>query len=148
MWEQYKTIVSNYPRLSFEEERLLIAKAQAGNKRCRDKLVLSHIRFTMWRLRKKIFNRYLVRYGEDMLAGAIPILYRTVETYNLNYRNADNKPKPVRFVSYIWKWIDGFALAYVKKEIRASCTDDTGARKSRRKAARCRILCGKPAGIL
>ncbi len=45
------------------------------------------------------------------------ILYKKVKTYNLRYRDKQGNFKPVRFVSYIWKAIDGFILASLKKEI-------------------------------
>ena len=148
MWEEYHEIIRRYPKLSLEEDRRLIARAQAGSKKSRDTLVLGHIRFVMWRLRKKIFYRYLVRYGDDMLAGAIPVLYRTVDTYDLDYRDADNKPNPVRFSTYIRKWIDGFALAYIKKEIKVRCYDERTSRRNLFHSARRRLRCGKPANVL
>ena len=119
MWEAYREVVQQYPRLAFEEERHLIALAQTGAKASMDDLVLRHVGFVMWRLRKKIFRQHLDRHGEDMLSAAIPVLYRKVQTYNLNYRDKAGNLKPVRFASYIWKRIDGFAIDYLKREFQA-----------------------------
>jgi len=116
MWEAYCEVIQRYPRLAFEEERRLIASAQTGAKESADELVLRHISFVMWRLRKKVFRRHLERHGEDMLSAAIPVLYQKVKTYDLNYRDKEGSLKPVRFSSYIWKRIDGLAIDYLKRE--------------------------------
>ena len=97
----------------------MIARAKAGAKNSRDELVLCHIGFIIWRLRKKIFWQYLERYGEDMLSAAILTLYQKIETYDLNYRDRRGVLKPVRFSSYVWKRIDGLAIDYVKRESRS-----------------------------
>ena len=108
-----------YPRLPLEEERRLIALAQAGRKDSSDELVLRHVGFVMWRLRRRVFRSHLERHGEDLLSAAIPMLYEKVRTYNLRYRDRDGDLKPVRFGSYIWKRIDGMAIDYLKRERRA-----------------------------
>jgi hypothetical protein len=56
------------------------------------------------------------RYGEDLLSESIPLLYRKIKTYDLHYRDAQGKPKPVKFVSYIWKRVDGFIIDSFKRE--------------------------------
>ena len=112
-------MVQQYLRLAVEDERRLIASAQTGAKECIDELVLRHISFVMWRLRKKVFRQHLDRHGEDILAAAIPVLYQKVKTYDLNYRDKTGSLKPVRFASYIWKRIDGLAIDYLKREAEA-----------------------------
>lgn len=112
-------MVQQYPRLAFEEERRLIASAQTGAKESTDELVLRHISFVMWRLRKKVFRQHLDRHGEDLLSAAIPVLYQKVKTYDLNYRDKTGSLKPVRFASYVWKRIDGLAIDYLKREAQA-----------------------------
>ena len=99
MWEKYSELAWRYPKLAFDAERRMIARAQSGAKRSRDELVLRHIGFIMWRLRVKIFPQYLKRYGEDILSVAILTLYQKIQTYNLNYRDRRGKRKPVRFTS-------------------------------------------------
>lgn len=47
----------------------------------------------------------------------MPILYAKIRTYDLYYRDQQGKPKPVKFVSYIWKRIDGHILDGVKREL-------------------------------
>jgi len=126
MWKKYCETARQYSNLTFDEERRMIARAQAGAKRSRDKLVLRHIDFIMWRLRVKIFPQYLRRYGEDILSVAILTLYQKIQTYNLNYRDRRGELKPVRFTSYIWKRIDGLAIDYVKRERQSGIPfDDT-----------------------
>ena len=148
MWEKYREFASRYPRLLLDEERRLIARAQAGRKNSRDELVFRHIGFVMWRLRKKIFPLHLARHGEDMLAAAIPVLYQKIQTYDLDYRDRRNKPKPVRFASYIWKRIDGFAVDYIKNENSDRPPGEFVNRKSWRRAARNRLLCGESLCVL
>jgi len=112
-------VARKYPRLPLEEERRLIAQAQAGVKESSNELVLRHLGFVMWRLRRKVFRSHLDRHGEDLLSAAIPVLYEKVRTYNLQYRDQEGTLKPVRFGSYIWKRIDGMAIDYLKRERRA-----------------------------
>jgi len=59
----------------------------------------------------------VARYGDDVLAGAIFILYEKIKTYNLRYHDGAGRFCPVRFSSYIWKRIDGFILDSLKKEL-------------------------------
>ncbi|OGS10448.1 MAG: hypothetical protein A2234_00790 [Elusimicrobia bacterium RIFOXYA2_FULL_58_8] len=80
MWKTYGEVARSHPKLLPLEERCMIARAQAGSKRIRDKLVFHHIGFIMWRLRKKVFPDYLKRHGDDILSAAILELYRKVET--------------------------------------------------------------------
>ncbi|MFA6358014.1 MAG: hypothetical protein WCY09_05045 [Candidatus Omnitrophota bacterium] len=60
------------------------------------------------------------RFGEDLLAEATLIVYNKIESYDLNYRDNKGNPKPVKFISYIWKRIDGFIINSLKKELGAS----------------------------
>ncbi len=46
------------------------------------------------------------------------LLYEKIKTYNLRYYDKDGTFKPVRFVSYIWKAVDGYILACLKKELK------------------------------
>ena len=105
------------PALSLTEERRLIAKAKKGHKAETEELVLRHIGFIIFRLHQKAFPSYLTRYGEDMLAQGVLILYDKIKTYDLRYRDKHGNLKPVRFSSYIWKRIDGFILDYLKREL-------------------------------
>ena len=52
-----------------------------------------------------------------MLEEAILIIYKKIESYNLDYHDKQGNPNPVKFVSYIWKRIDGFIVDYLKKEM-------------------------------
>jgi hypothetical protein len=49
---------------------------------------------------------------EDLLEETILITYKKIESYNLDYRDKQGNPHPVKFVSYIWKRIDGFIIEY------------------------------------
>ena len=121
MWETYEKVARKYPRLPLAKERRLIALAQAGRKRSADELVLRHVGFVMWRLRRKVFRHHLERHGEDLLSATIPVLYQKIGTYNLKYRDREGMLRPVRFGSYIWKRIDGLVIEYLKRERRAGC---------------------------
>ncbi len=117
MWEAYQQVVHQYPRLPLSEERRLIAKAQKGCVESEKEIVLRHIGFVIFRLRRRIFPEHLKRFGEDLLTETILVLYQKVDTYNLRYHDKHGNPKPVKFKSYIWKRIDGFIIDSIKKEI-------------------------------
>lgn len=117
MWKTYRSIIRKYPKISLQEERRLIRKAKKGSKSAADELVLRHIGFVIFRIHKRAFSAYARRFGEELLSQAIVLLYAKVQTYNLRYYDKDGKFKPVRFVSYIWKFIDGLILASLKKEL-------------------------------
>ena len=117
MWEAYRDIIQRYPRLSLSEERLLIAKAQKGSKKSKDEIVLRHIGFLIFRIHKKAFSVLILRFGEDLLTEAILITYNKIKSYDLDYRDRQGNPNPVKFVSYIWKRIDGFIIDFLNKEI-------------------------------
>ena len=105
------------PSLSLTEERRLIAKAQRGYKAETEELVLRHVSFIIFRIHKKAFPSYVARFGEELFAQAVFILYDKIKTYNLRYRDKNGVFKPVRFSSYIWKRIDGFILDSLKEEL-------------------------------
>ena len=48
---------------------------------------------------------------------AILITYKKIKTYDLNYRDKKGNSNPVKFVSYIWKRIDGFIIDFLRKEL-------------------------------
>ena len=118
MWKTYRNLVQSYPRLSFSEERRLILRAQNGSKKSKDELVLRHIGFLIFRIHKKAFPQLIPRFGEDLLAEAILIVYKKIESYDLEYRTREGKLNPVRFSSYLWKRIDGFILDSLKNEMK------------------------------
>lgn len=117
MWESYFRTLPRYTKLSLVEERRLIAKAKRGGKAEAEELVLRHVGFVIFRIHKRAFPSYAARFGEDILAEAVFILYEKIKTYNLRYRDKNGDFKPVRFSSYIWKRMDGFILDSLKEEL-------------------------------
>ena len=95
----------------------MIAAAQRGSEPSAQELVLRHIGFVSFRLHRKVFPDLLRRFGEELLSEAIPILYAKIQTYDLRYCDQRGNPQPVKFVSYIWKRIDGHVLDGVKREL-------------------------------
>ena len=124
MWESYKGIVWSYPKISLSEERRLILRAQKGSKKSKDEIVLRHIGFLIFRIHRRVFPHLIRRFGEDLLAETILILYQKIESYNLDYHDKQGNPNPVKFVSYIWKRIDGFIVDYLKKELNKPTVPD------------------------
>lgn len=120
MFKAYCHIIHHYSKISLVEERKLISKAQKGSKKSKDELVLRHIGFIMFRIRRMVFPEMIQRFGDDLLTEAILIVYKKVKTYKLDYRNKRGDLHPVRFVSYIWKRIDGFIIDSLKKELNES----------------------------
>lgn len=96
----------------------MIAAAQRGSERSAQEIVLRHIGFVSFRLHRRAFPDFLRRFGEELLSEAIPILYAKIQTYDLDYCDKSGQRKPVKFVSYIWKWIDGFIIDALKEELR------------------------------
>ena len=119
MWQPDQTLARRYPTLSLTEERRLIAQAQHGSPESAQELVLRHVGFVIFRLRKRVFPDLLPRFGDDLPSSAVPVLYQKIATYDLDYRDKQCHPKPVKFVSYIWKRIDGFILDALQEELRA-----------------------------
>ena len=117
MWNTYKPIIQRYPRISLSKERRLIQEAQKGSKKSRDELVLRHVEFLIFRIHKIVFPDLVRRHGEDLLSEAILITYKKIDSYDLDYRDKLGNPKPVKFISYIWKRIDGFIIDSLKKEL-------------------------------
>ena len=115
-----------YPALTLRQERRLISRAQKGSRKCRDEIVLRHLGFVAFRVRRKIYPSLLKRYGEEIYSAAIPILFDKVKTYDLRYRDDERRRKPVRFASYIWKRIDGFVIDSIRNEVRAAGSGSGG----------------------
>ena len=128
MWKTYRSLIRRYPKISLQEERRLIREAKKGSKQAADELVLRHIGFVIFRIHKRAFPDYARRFGEDILSQAIFILRDKIQTYNLRYYDKEGHFKPVRFVSYIWKFIDGLILASLRKELRHEKQRVTGFR--------------------
>ena len=118
MWTTYVNAARKYPRISLREERRLIREAKRGGKEQEQELVLRHIGFVIFRIHKRAFPAYARRFGEDLLSQAVFVLYDKIQSYNLRYYDKQGNFKPVRFVSYIWKFVDGLILASLKKELR------------------------------
>lgn len=116
MWERHLKLSKQYPKISLQEERRLIAKAKKGSKKEAEELVLRHIGFVIFRINKRVFPSFRRRFGEELFSEAVLVLYEKIKTYNLRYRDRDGNFKPVRFASYVWKRIDGFILDFLKKE--------------------------------
>jgi len=119
MWTTYKPIIQRYPKISLSEERRLIYKAQKGSRKSKDELVLRHISFLIFRIHKVVFPEFIQRFGEDLLEETILIVYNKIKSYDLDYRDKHGNLKPVRFISYIWKRIDGLIIDYLKKEMKS-----------------------------
>jgi len=113
MWEDYRRII--YPKIPLSEERCLISKAQKGSRKSRDEIVLRHISFLIFRIRKLVFPYLLHSFGEDLLQETILISYSKIKDYDLEYRNKEGSLHPVKFSSYIWKRIDGHIIDFLKK---------------------------------
>lgn len=119
MWQSQLKLLKQYPKISLQEERRLIAKAKRGSSKAAEELVLRHTGFVIFRINKRVFPSYLRRFGEELFSEAILVLYEKIKTYNLRYRDRNGNFKPVRFSSYIWKRIDGFIVDVLSKETKS-----------------------------
>ena len=116
MWRGCISAIPRYEKITLTKERELIALAKNGSRACRNEIVMRHLDFITFRINIKVFPHNLKRYGEDLFSELIPILYKKIDDYDLNYRDRNGRRKPVRFSTYIWKRIDGFILDYFRKE--------------------------------
>ena len=80
---------------------------------------MRNISFLIFRIYKVVFPGLIQRFGEDLLEEAILIVYNKIKSYDLDYRDKHGNLKPVRFISYIWKRIDGFTIDYLKEEMKS-----------------------------
>jgi hypothetical protein len=92
MWEIYGQLRYKYPKISLDEERLLILQAQRCSKEKAEELVLRHLSFVIARIHKKVFPSYLNRFGEDILSQAVFILYEKIQSYDLKYKDKQGNP--------------------------------------------------------
>ena len=116
MYEAYRHIIRNYQKIPLSEERRLLLKAQRGSKKSMDELVMRHIGFLIFRIHKVAYPELIRRFGEDLLTESILILYKKIKTYDFDYHDKFGNPKQVKFISYIWKRIDGFIIDSLKRE--------------------------------
>ena len=117
MWKVYRELSRQYQRIPLSQERRLIREAQKGAKKSREELVLRHIGFVIFRIHKRAFPGLIRKYGEDLLEDSMLIFYKKVESYDLCHRNKQGDLRPVKFVSYIWKRIDGFIIDSLRKQL-------------------------------
>ena len=82
MWELYRNVIQNYPKIPLFEERCLISKAQKGSKKSKDEIVLRHIGFLIFRIHQRVFPELIKRFGEDLLEEIIPVVYKKIESYD------------------------------------------------------------------
>lgn len=118
MWEASLDMARRYGEIPLVEEHRLSARGQRGSRPSADEIVLRHVSFVAFRLRRKVFPGPLIRFGDDLLAAAVVILYEKIVTYDLDYRDRRGRRKRVRFVSYIWKRLDGFIIDFLRENLR------------------------------
>jgi len=123
MWKSYHCLARRYStRVTRDEARRLILEAQNGSKESKDELILRHMGFLIYKVRTKLFPNVLKRYGEDILGEVILHTYEKINTYDLDYRDKQGNPLPVKFTTYIWKDIDWFIIRLLYKEFRLDKT--------------------------
>jgi hypothetical protein len=115
---RYQAFITHYAPLTLEQERQLIASAQRGSPSSTEELILRHIGFVSFRIHRRVFPHLLRRFGEELLAETILVLYAKIQTYDLDYRDKTGQLKPVKFVTYIWKRIDGHIVDSIMRELK------------------------------
>ena len=91
MWERHFRLSKQYPKISLQEERRLIAKAKRGSSKAAEELVLRHTGFVIFRINKRVFPSYLCRFGEELFSEAIlvdlPLINQTFLKSGLGWLN-------------------------------------------------------------
>jgi hypothetical protein len=116
MFDAYQEPLKTYKPLALPAERRLLRAAKSGSRKCIEELILRHVGFVIFRLRRKLSPALLHRFGDELLSDAIPILYQKINTYRLDYRDAQGQFRPVKFSSYVWKRIDGFIIDAIRQD--------------------------------
>ena len=95
IWSGYQNIIDRNPVLSAAEELELIGKAKAGDKKARDKLVYSNMRYII-----KISKSYLGRgfSKDDIIEEGLSGLIIALDKFDVS--------KNVRFITYAKIWIN------------------------------------------
>jgi hypothetical protein len=124
MFEHYKQVIKQYPKLPLLDERRLIRFAKRGNSSAQQTLLLHQIGYFIFRIRTILYPSVVREYGEDILQECLLWTPNKVRSYNLRYRNVKGVFQPVQFRSYIWKGITGVILQYVRKNRREKEQED------------------------
>jgi hypothetical protein len=120
MFEQYKQVIKQYPKLSLHDERKLIRLAKRGNSSAQQTLLLHQIGFFIYRIRTILYPSVVRECGEDILQECLLWTPNKIRSYNLRYRNMKGVFQPVQLRSYIWKGVMGVIFQYVRKNRRES----------------------------
>jgi hypothetical protein len=115
MFEQYRQIIRQYPKLTLQNERRLIRLAKRGDLSAQQTLLLHQIGFFIFRIRTVIYPAVVREYGEDILQECLLWTPKKIRSYNLRYKNRDGIFQPVLLRSYIWKGVMGVMFQYVRK---------------------------------
>lgn len=107
-FKKYWKRAKNIPMLSREEERELIAKAQKGDRKAKEKFIKSHLRSvvniaTLYKDRGILF--------EDLIDEGNLGLLRALKTYDLS--------RGFRFISYACWWIRHYMLKIIYQQAKA-----------------------------
>lgn len=104
IWD-YKTLSSpEFRPLSSEEERKLILRAKKGDKKARDRVIKSNVRFVV--AKAKMLSKDSGVPVEDLISEGILALYNAFENFNPR--------KKVRFLSYAKPYVDKAMYSYLK----------------------------------
>jgi hypothetical protein len=123
MFELYQDIITRCERLSLDQERDLIARAQNGSSDAKQELLLCQIGFFLYRINTVLYPVLVKQYGEDILQECLLLASEKIYTYNLRYKNKDGKPQQVYFRSYLWKAVTGIIIRTTKRRREISFTD-------------------------
>lgn len=115
MFEFYNDTVARYPNLSKQCERELIKRAQSGNEKAIEELLLSHIGFFRFRIRTILFPALARRFGDDILQECLLLASKKVGKFNLRYKDKKGRLSQVYFRTYLWKAVTGLILKSIKK---------------------------------
>jgi len=108
---------NNERYLTQQEERALIASAQAGDQEARDRLVLAALPFARKNLAR--FCRDLDEDdAEDLMQEAVPVLYDCVERYDLSH------PARARLYVFAARYLEKAAASIMKHRVLLRYRDD------------------------
>jgi len=117
MFEQYRQIIRQYPKLPLQNERRLIRLAKRGDLSAQQTLLLHQIGFFIFRIRTVLYPAVVREYGEDILQECLLWTPKKIRSYNLRYKNKDGIFQPVLLRSYIWKSVMGVMFQYIRKNV-------------------------------
>jgi hypothetical protein len=124
IFSSYYKIARQYPRLTRKEERILFRNIRKGDAESRKKLLLHLTGYFLYRTITTVYGQVLIDHGEDIIQDCQILANQRVGFYKLWYKNKDGIFVSYGFTTYLWKFVTGIMMKYIKDACRMVHCDD------------------------